>query len=545
MSTTADIITRILKKRGLSSSQARDEFLNPDYTTLPDPFLLPDMEAAVGRLKKALKQKQKIVIYGDYDVDGLSATSLLSDALGKFGFSVEAFIPDRYKDGYGLNQTALRRLVDDGAQLILTVDTGSTAVEEIKQLGSLGVDVIVTDHHEPPAVLPPAIAVINPKRADSRYPNRELAGTGVAFKLVCALQSELDGLNNGQEKWLLDLVALGTVCDVVPLRGENRILAAYGLRVLAQSRRPGIKALAEVSGTDLRAASAYHLGFVFGPRLNAAGRLEHANLSLKLLTSRNLDEARPLALELDRLNSKRQIEQRAIEEQAEVMISAKKSQQVLVLAHEAWSQGIVGIVAARLLERYQKPVFLMQLIEGEAKGSARSFGDFDLSQALNEVRGLLLSGGGHKAAAGYKLKYTDIDKFEKKLNDYYASLKLENQSRYLAASPDLSLEGLSDMTVELADALKQLEPFGAGNREPVFELKNLKISRFKRVGQEKQHLKVTLMDNGQNSIEAIAFNCDLDVKTGQSADVLAKLRRSDFRGWATPELHIADWRLGI
>ncbi|HEX9594976.1 MAG TPA: single-stranded-DNA-specific exonuclease RecJ [Candidatus Saccharimonadales bacterium] len=538
MSSPADIVNQILEKRGLDTDEARADFLNPDYHKVHDARLLPDIKPAIKRLKSAQKQGEPIVIYGDYDVDGLSAASLLSDALTSFGFKTEIFIPDRYKEGYGLNQQALDKLVDGGAKLILTVDTGTTAVKEIKSLKDRGVDVIVTDHHEPPDKLPPAVAVINPKRKDSQYPFKELAGAGVAFKLVQALQTEMPGLDKGQEKWLLDLVALGTVCDVVPLVGENRILAAYGLRVLAQSRRPGLQALAEASGVNLRDATIYHLGFAFGPRLNAAGRLEHANKSLKLLTSKTLDEARPLAYELDGLNTHRQTEQRSIEEQAEAMIAGQAAAQVLVLAHEEWSQGIVGIVAARLLEKHQKPVFVMQILGDSAKGSARSFGGFDLSLALREVKPLLASGGGHKAAAGYSLKTKDIAKFASRLNSYHLSLKLKDQAEHLRVKADMSFNGLKEMTIELADGLSQLAPFGFGNPEPVFELKNLKVSTVKRVGKSQQHAKLVLEDEDKKRVEAIAFNFDGQVKPKDKANVLAKLRRSDFGGWTKPELII-------
>lgn len=536
----ADLIEQILVKRGLTTEAEQMVFLHPDYGRLHDPRLLPDMAAATNRLVQARKAGEPVVIYGDYDVDGLSATSLLVDALGKMGLKVSPFIPDRYSEGYGLSDTALAGLVKRGAKLIVTVDTGSTAVKQIGGLKSQGVDVIVTDHHEPPDKLPPALAVINPKRGDSRYPFRELAGTGVAFKLVQALQTELDGLDRGQEKWLLDLVALGTVCDVVPLVDENRVLAAYGLKVLAQTRRPGLRALAEASGVRLDQINATTLGFVLGPRLNAAGRLEHADLSLQLLTSPDLQSARPLAGRLEELNRARQAEQAGIERQAEEMISAMEPAPVIVLAHEDWSHGIVGIVAARLLERHQKPVFAMQLLDDTAKGSARSFGQFDLAQALEQVRPLLISGGGHRAAAGYSLKSADLDSFRIKLNDYWRSLKLADQSGYLAREADLRLKDLAGLDLALIEALDQLAPFGFGNPEPRFGLAGLKVNRARRVGTDNQHLKLELADSRGQRMAAIAFNHPTDYQTGQLIEVVAKLKRNDFNGRVAAELLIED-----
>jgi len=540
MSSAADILNQILKRRGYKTPAARQAFLHPDYEAGHNPKLLPDITPALARLKRAHSAREPLVIYGDYDVDGLSAASLLLDALARLGFKVSAFIPNRYSDGYGLSDESLDKLVNSGARLIITVDTGSTAVEQIARVKAKGVDVIVTDHHEPPADLPPAVAVINPKRADSQYPFRELAGTGVAFKLVQALQSELDGLPSGQEKWLLDLAAIGTVCDVVPLTDENRMLVHWGLRVLAKTRRPGLTALAEVAGVGLDQVTATTLGFGFGPRLNAAGRLEHASLSLDLLTSQDMEAAGLAAVKLDGLNQARQSQQAAIERQAETMAQAQDSQPVIVLSHADWSQGIVGIVASRLLEKFKKPVFIMQILGGTAKGSARSFGQFNLAEALARVRPLLIAGGGHQAAAGYSLKTSDIPKLSSELNRYYRSLKLTGQADYLAAKADLSLADLQDLTLELADALATMAPFGFGNPEPRLAIKDLIFQTGRRVGRESQHLKLRLADRHGQQIEAIAFDQPGQPAAGQPLDVIAKLRRNDFNGRSERELVIEE-----
>jgi single-stranded-DNA-specific exonuclease len=356
-----NLFEEILKARGLLTQEQRDAFLNPSYDARHDPFLLPDMRSAVDRLKAARAGHEHITIYGDYDIDGLTATTVLLDAFESFGFEhVDAFIPNRFVEGYGLTVDAVERIAATGAQLIVTVDCGSLSFEPIARANELGVDVIVTDHHNVADEQPPAVAVINPKRPDHSYPFIDLAGVGVAFKLVQALQTELDGLEAGQEKWLLDLVALGTVCDVVTLVDENRANVFWGLKVLARTRRPGLKALMAVARVEPHKLNSRSLGFALGPRMNAAGRLETAQIALDMLTAKDSMQAFEKAQELDALNVARRAEQDQIYKEAIEQAKDYLRDDVLVVSSPNWNHGIVGIVAAKLLEKFKKPAFVLQ-----------------------------------------------------------------------------------------------------------------------------------------------------------------------------------------
>jgi single-stranded-DNA-specific exonuclease len=533
------IIEELLKNRQLSDPAERARFLQPNYTRdLHDPFLLPDMAGAVERIKQAIARQEQITIYGDYDIDGLTATAVLKDALARLGAqTVTTFIPDRFVEGYGLNPAALQRIIASGTSLIITVDCGTTAVEPIADVAKK-VDIIVTDHHEPGAELPTAAtAVINPKRSDSEYPFRELAGVGVAFKLVQALQQALPGLEAGQEKWLLDLVALGTVCDVVPLVDENRALVYWGLEVFQQTKRPGLLALSQVTGRSLASIDTMTFGFVFGPRLNAAGRLEHATQSLDLLTGTDFDRALQFAQTLDSLNQQRRTEQDRIERAAHDRL-ASYDDPVIVLADEGWSHGIVGIVASRLVERYQKPVFLLQIQGRTTKGSARSFGDFNLASALNQVRPLLIRGGGHHMAAGVSLRTDKINDFSIAINDYYRSLKLEDQDRYAQQSAEIVLPNSGLVSLELIDSIDQLAPFGAGNQLPLFGLEGT-VAEARRVGTDQNHLKLQIQDS-YGTVDGIFFRAESTPtpKLRQRVSVVAELSRNEFNGRVTAQLLI-------
>lgn len=503
------IVERILQQRGVTDTSSRETFLHPSYEAhTHDPFLLASMETAVTRLVRAHKAGEKVVIYGDYDIDGLTATTLLLDALGSFGFEVEAYIPDRFEEGYGLNAQALTTIKQTHkADVVVTVDCGSVSFKEAEHAAAIGLDLIITDHHTVRETLPPAVAVLNPKRNDNQYPFIDLAGVGVAFKLVQALQSSVPGIPVGQEKWLLDLVALGTVCDVVALQGENRALVYWGLKVMQQTRRPGLRALMHISRTDPSALQASDLGFRLGPRLNAAGRLKHARHSLDLLRSTTMDEARTHAELLDRLNSERRLLQHRIVEEASVM-AATDEHPVLILAQEGWSQGVVGIVAAKLMEMYKKPTFVMEVTGEITKGSARAFGDFSAVEAIRAAEDFMLSGGGHAAAGGVTIRSQDLDRFRETVNQHYRSLNLDaqTQARQLEPQGEIALDSFQVMTRELLDKLAGLEPFGNSNPEPLFEFSQLSVVSQKLVGQQQNHLKLELADQEGSTISAIAFN---------------------------------------
>ena len=535
-----NLFDRILKARGLSGEQ-KTIFLSPNYDVKHDPFLLPDMQKAVDRLVISREKQEKIAIYGDYDIDGLTATTVLIDSFKKFGFTdVSAFIPNRFVEGYGLTVDAVERIIAEGAQLIVTVDCGSLSHVEIARAKELGVDVIVTDHHNVAAIQPDAVAVVNPKRLLADYPDAyeryilrpefassgfakgspapataksdtqlypflDLAGVGVAFKLVQALQTRLSGLEKGQEKWLLDLVALGTVCDIVTLKDENRTNVFYGLKVLAQTRRPGLKALMAVAAVRPEMVNARSLGFGLGPRMNASGRLETAQYALDLLTATEPMEALRLARQLDDMNKHRRLDQDKIFKEALVQAEELINDPVLVVNAEGWNHGIVGIVAAKLLERYQKPTYVLSVHGDEAKGSARSYGDFSAADAIRASDDIITKGGGHKLAAGVTLPAANIDAFRKSVNKFYKELNLSDQSILLLPKADADAE-LEDLNEDLLGKLATLEPYGSGNPQPVFRLNDVLVTNIRRMGDSNQHVKLTLKNANGRTIDTLAFS---------------------------------------
>lgn len=502
-----DIFDQLLKSRKIND---RDSFLHPKYQSFGDVFLLPDMEKAVKRIKEASLKKQKIVIYGDYDIDGLSASCVLYNAFEAFGFKdVEVYIPNRFIEGYGLTIGSVDRIKEMQADLIVTVDTGSLSHKEVDHANSLGIDVIITDHHNVADQHPKAIAVINPKRKDHSYPYRDFAGVGVAFKLVQALMTELKGLDNGQEKWLLDFVALGTVCDIVPLSGENRMLVSYGLKVLKVSKREGIKALIASSGIDLSNINTFDIGFKIGPRLNATGRLKTARLALDILLTKDLRSALNMAEELDNLNNERKLIQEKILKQAEIEAEKQSDLKVLVVSQTGWNHGVIGIVASKLVEEFKKPTYILEeMAGGLSKGSARSYGDFSVGEGIKYASQVIEKGGGHKLAAGVTLKTDNIPNFRNLVNEYYETLKLKDQEKYLIKQADLVLESLEGIDLELLNLISDLEPFGNENSEPVFEIRSLRILKKYLMGKDKNHVRYLLQDKKGNRISAVKFNFD-------------------------------------
>ncbi|HMS93276.1 MAG TPA: DHHA1 domain-containing protein [Candidatus Saccharibacteria bacterium] len=519
------LFEEILKARGLTGAK-RDAFLNPSYDARHDPFLLPDMAAAVDRLVIAREKQEKITIYGDYDIDGLTASTVLIDAFESFGFEhVDIFIPNRFVEGYGLTVEAVEKIAATGAQLIVTVDCGSLSEKEIIRANELGVDIIVTDHHNVAPVQPPAVAVINPKRLLQDYPDDyenfilkqgssmqgkiypflDLAGVGVAFKLVQALQTRLDGLEDGQEKWLLDLVALGTVCDIVTLVDENRANVYWGLKVMAKTRRPGLKALMAVSGVEPEKVNARSLGFGLGPRMNAAGRLETAQYALDMLRATDNETAFEKAQLLDDMNKARRAEQDKILEEAIVEAEQRIDDPVLVVSGKGWNHGIIGIVAAKLLERYKKPTYVLEEMGEEAKGSARSYGDFSAADAIRSADDIITKGGGHKLAAGVTLPTKNIQSFRERVNKFYRDQKLFNQQALLLPKADVTAD-FNDVTEDLIEKIATLEPFGSGNPQPILTSKKVLVINTRRMGADSQHVKLELQGVQGLSLQLLAFN---------------------------------------
>lgn len=521
------LFEKILIARSLDTPQKRSAFLEPDYqASKHNPFLLPDMQAAVDRLVAAHEQQEKITIYGDYDIDGLTASTVLIDAFGSFGFeNVDIFIPNRFVEGYGLTVEAVENIAATGANIIVTVDCGSLSEKEIIRANELGVDVIVTDHHNVAPVQPPAVAVINPKRLLQDYPDEyenfllkeasqysgklypflDLAGVGVAFKLVQALQTRLDGLPDGQEKWLLDLVALGTVCDIVTLVDENRTNVFWGLKVMARTRRPGLRALMAVSRVEPSKVTARSLGFGLGPRMNAAGRLETAQHALDMLLADTKDVAFEKAQLLDEMNRDRRAEQDKIVKEAIVQAEQYTDDPVLVVSSTGWSHGIIGIVAAKLLEKYKKPTYVLEEMGEEAKGSARSYGDFSAADAIRAADDIITKGGGHKLAAGVTLPTQHIAAFRQRVNEFYREQQLVDQQELLLPKADVTAR-FQEVDEALVEQIAQLEPFGSGNAQPVLYSEGAVVTGQRRMGAEAQHVKLELRDDGGSRLQLLAFS---------------------------------------
>jgi single-stranded-DNA-specific exonuclease len=533
------LFIRLLKTRNLTP-----DFLHPRYENLTNPYELPDTEKTVDRIKQAINDKEKILIYGDYDVDGVTASTVMEQALILAGVepsNISIMLPDRFADGYGMSPKLVKRAETQKINLVITVDCGSRNHEIVDQLNALNVDSIITDHHETDDDLPKAVAIINAKRKDYQAQNglRDLAGVGVAFKVAQALTRE--GLiKNGQEKWLLDLVVIGTMCDSMPVTNENRILGFYGLKVLEQTRRPGLKELMKNAGVNKLNSDS--IGFQIGPRLNAAGRLKTADLALNLLRATSPAEAASLASKLEELNKQRKTEQLAAVKEID---QRGISNDPVIVETGKWHEGIIGIVAGRLVEKYHRPAFVLTELENNTfKGSSRSFGDFNLAEALANLSDVIISGGGHAGAAGVRIAKDQLDNFRAKINDYYKSLHLADQTNYFISQPDLTVDDFSDFTLEFMQDLKLLEPFGAGNEEPIFRLKDVSIRALRKMGADGQHLRIDLADKNGKPFKLVAFYApekwlNLDPEYSQIEPVI-KLAENDFNGVRSVEARIID-----
>lgn len=533
------IFEQLVKQRGLT-----EEFLHPRYEALTDPAVFPGMDKAVERIAQAINRGEKVLIFGDYDVDGVTASALMAEALTLAGVkaaNLAIMLPNRFKDGYGMSPRLVERAQKTGVNLVITVDCGSRNPEIIEALKELGIDTIVTDHHECGAELPEAVAVINPKRRD--FPPeyaylRDLAGVGVAFKVAEALVRR--GLiPAGQEKWLLDLVLIGTICDDMPMTRENRILCFYGVKVLQKTRRQGLKELVRVAG--VRQLDAEAIGFQLGPRLNAAGRLETAELALDLVRARSAAEAAALAEKLEALNKRRRQEQVAA--MTEIRERGIGSEPVIVQLGE-WHEGVLGIVAGRLVEVYQRPAFVLTEVEkGVIKGSGRSFGEFNLAEALEYAKEAIIRGGGHAEAAGVSLESAKMADFRAKMNEYYRSLQLKDQERFLQPKADLAVSDLGELSLELLEELKVLEPFGEGHAQPIFRLTGVKIVSAVRMGAERQHLRLDIRDEQGRRLKLIAFFAPeewLGLTPEDRIEPLVRLERNEFQGVCSVEGMIVD-----
>ena len=498
-------MARLLAARGFTQREQVEDFLSPTLAKTHDPFLLKGMDQAVDRIGRAIEQREPICVYGDYDVDGITATAVLRSSFAHLSVDVGSYIPHRLKEGYGLNVDALRQLADRGIRLLITVDNGITATEKVDVARSLGIDVIITDHHRPGPAIPSACAIVNPRQPGCAYPFKDLAGVGVSFKLAHALlKRRAPDPEAAQEflKSLLDFVALGTVADSVPLVDENRCLVSHGLRTLRSTSRPGLKSLMDVIGLKQEETNAERLVFSMAPRLNAAGRTEHADYALDLLMTEDPAQARELAGLLDRFNEERRRIELAITEEAFSMIGDGDTSAIIVIRRDGWHQGVVGIVASRILDRYYRPAIVLGG-EGElAKGSARSIRGFDMHGALAACEEHLIEFGGHTMAAGLRLKVSSIDAFRSAINAHARSVMSEQD---LLPTLDIDTRaGPEDLTSENIATIDRLEPFGAGNPKPLLAIEGFNLIEEPRTLKGK-HLKLHLGEPGGRTMWAIGF----------------------------------------
>lgn len=496
------LLASLLVTRGIKHPEEASRFMDQSLLDLHDPYQMSGVKEAVPRIRQAVESGEGILIYGDYDADGVSSTALMIELMRRLKASYEFYIPHRSKEGYGLHNHALKQAHENGISLIITVDTGISAVEQISYASELGIDVIVTDHHEPPLKLPEAYALINPKLPYCPYPFKGLAGVGVAYKLASALLGE-----DTPDAWL-ELVALGTIADLMPLIDENRVLVRKGLKQMAESSFPGMSALLHIAGWNPGEVSATNVAFGLAPRINAAGRMSHAFEALDVLTATSMEAAEAAAEKLDLLNRERQqlvddIVREAFE-RIEAIEAVKPVPNVLVVAGEGWNVGVVGIVASKILERYYRPTLVLGINSdtGECKGSARSIPGFDIYEALTHCDELLDHYGGHPAAAGMSLLVSHLEEFEQRLNDFsQAILKPEHFIPSLQAELECRL---GEITLPVIEQLAQLEPFGMGNPSPRLLIREAELLDYRQMGKDSKHLKLTIRQDG-NVMEAVAF----------------------------------------
>jgi len=497
------VVVKILFNRQIDNLDSIEKFLNPTMEDLQDPFLMLNMDKAVDRILNALRENEKIMVYGDYDVDGITAASLLYLVLNKLGAQVYYYLPNRLVEGYGLSVDGIKEASAQGVSLIVSVDTGVTAVDEVEYARSLGIDCILTDHHEQGEILPKAVALVNPKQKECTYSGGDLSGVGVAFKLAQALYQRLQQDESELEEHL-DLVALGTSADIVPLVGENRILTKFGIRQIARTTKPGLKSLAFVSGLMGKEIGTGQVVFILAPRINAIGRLGDAHQAIKLLTTKDERIASEIARMLDKENQRRKnIDEKTLNEALEQIreVVDMESDRAIVLASEGWHQGVIGIVASRLVERYHLPTVMIAIDNGEGKGSARSIPGFHLCDALKKCEDLLLRYGGHKYAAGLTIKPEMIDKFRARLKDVSKDM-LTDDDLIAKLYIDAEIE-LTQINNKLLDTIETFAPFGPQNMRPVFLTRNCEI-----VGQPycvgRNHLKMKVR-KGDAVFDVIGF----------------------------------------
>ena len=531
------LLATILVNRGITEQEKLKIFLNPTRKDFHNPFLMPDMEKAVDRIIKAIEKKEKIIIYGDYDADGITSITVLKSFFKDLGIDVEYYIPNRLSEGYGLNKTAVEEIANNGYNLMITVDCGITAIEEVELAKVKNIDTIITDHHEVADELPKAVAVIDAKRKDSIYPCRDLAGVGVVFKLIQALSIKL-GLKEESYLKYLDIVCVGTISDIVPLKDENRVIAKLGLLLINQTKNIGLKSILLSAG--YKNIDSMAISFGVAPRINACGRMGHADEALNLFLSKDIYEVNELTQKLNNYNKIRQEKEKIIYEEAVKQIEKNKlnEKSAIIVGGENWHHGVIGIVSSKITDLYFKPSILL-CYEGDiAKGSGRSIPGFDLHDALMKCQDTIEKFGGHSMAIGITIKKNKFKEFSEELEKVAKDAKVDEIIPIINIDAKINL---NEINKEMVESLKQLEPFGEGNKMPIFAFKNLKIDSIRALTEGK-HIKMTLKD-GNNIINAIGFNLGYlsnEYRIGDKIDVVGNLEINTFNGVDNLQINIKD-----
>ncbi|MDF1498717.1 MAG: single-stranded-DNA-specific exonuclease RecJ [Patescibacteria group bacterium] len=582
----SSIYLQLLWNRNINNQTLIDEFFNSDYEQdIHDPYLMKDMDIAVKRIFKAIESDEKITVYGDYDVDGITSSVVLINMLIELKSVIkqisqeeakdyiDIYVPDREIEGYGLNKKAINKIKKNNTDLIITVDCGVSNFDSVEKIKSLAMDIIVTDHHHVPEKTPNALAIINPRQKDCKYPFKELAGVGVSFKLVQALLIELEKrklkgkikLTKGFEKWLLDLVALGTIADCVALVGENRTLVKYGLLVINKTRRLGLQKLIKNAGTrvrengnvtEIKSIDATSIGFMLAPRLNAAGRMDHANTSYELLISENEAEAEELSNKLEKNNQNRQrITEKAMVEIRQRIGKYKKIPKLIIEQDSDWRIGIVGLVAGKLSDEYSRPILILQQKEDIFAGSGRSIPEFNLIKAIEKCKDILISFGGHSQAAGLKIEKKNFKKLKKKL-EQIAEESIKDEDLIPSAEIDCQIEH-NQINWKLIDEIEKFKPFGQGNNKPVFLTRKLEVHEIRTVGNDNAHLKLCFKSNLDERkvkyFNAIGFrlgkfanempNGKPALRWGDIVDVVFQLEINEWNGNRELQMNILDLKI--
>ena len=533
-----NLLASILVNRGIIDGEKINVFLNPTRKDFYNPFLMPDMEIAVKRIVKAIENKEKIMIYGDYDADGITSITVLKKYLNEIGLKTGEYIPNRLNEGYGLNKDAISKIYNDGYKLMITVDCGISGLEEVDYANSLGMEIIITDHHEPAEKLPEAIAVIDAKRKDNKYPFNQLAGVGVVFKLIQAISTELK-LEEKEYLKYLDLVCIGTISDIVPLVDENRVIAKLGLKLIEKTKNIGLKTLLNIA--DLRKIDSTAISFGVAPRINACGRMGFQEEALQLFLTEDSGEATKIAKRLVQFNQERQAKEKQIfEEEIEKIEKDNKDKKCIVLAEENWHHGIIGIVASKITEIYYKPSILICLEGDKGKGSGRSIPGFDLYTALTKCSDYIEKFGGHSMAIGITIKKENFEKLKEAIEKYAQESNISDIMPIINIDKEINLKNIN---IEEVKSLELLEPFGEANKMPLFLLRNLKIDSIRALSGGK-HLKLTLKQDN-NIVDAIGFNMgDLSKEylLGDKVDVVGTIEINSFGNKENIQINLKDIR---